>query len=310
MKRLNQWSVRAPRIALVIAAAWVLCSFASSSDAADNNDKSTFSKKLAADQPYGDTHTPTNFSSASASSSSSSQSDSNGRTRSRSEATATATGNAASSAAANGQARSLRKQDGQAAQKNRAASSARAKAKGDAAPTDRYPNLKSPQENTLATSTATVVKNGIKITRSIKATDEGTVTTLDVVTKTDELSVLDGRDGSIEVRVRDRNKNAAGKIDEQVYSAASRDELRKQSPKLVRKIEAFEKIAGTVRASVDPPSANAFGKTADDPLQPLEFGQAGKAKQMMKQQLENMLQQNPDNPELQKMIRKLLDQQR
>lgn len=309
MKRLNRWSVRAPRIATVIAAAWVLCALTSSTEAADNN-RLQFSKKLSADQPYGDTTTPTNFSSASASSSSFSQIDSNGRTRSRSDATATATGNAASWAAANGQARSLRKKDGHAAQKNRAASSARAKAKGNAAPTDRYSDSKLPPENKLATSTATVVKNGIKITRSINATDEGTVTTLDVVTKTDELSVLEGRDGSIEVRVRDRNKNAAGKVDEQVHSAASRDELRKQSPKLVRKIEAFEKIAGTVRASVDPRTATAFGKTADDPGQPLEFGQAGKAKQMMKQHLENMLQQNPDNPQLQQMIRKLIEQQR
>lgn len=292
------------------AAAWVLCAFVSASDAADNNDKLQFPKTLAADQPYGDTSTPTNFSSASASSSSLSQSDSNGRTRSRSDATATATGNAAGSATANGQARSLRNKDGQAAQNKQAASSARAKANGNAAPADRYPDLKSPREDTLATSTATVFKNGIKITRSIKATDEGTVTTLDVVSKRDELSVLENSDGSIEVRVRDRNENAAGKVDEQVYSAASRDELRKQSPKLVRKIEAFEKIAGTVRASVDPQSATAFGKTDDDPLPPLEFGQAGNAKQMMKQQLENMLRQNPDNPELKKMIRKLIDQQR
>ncbi|MGB7345902.1 MAG: hypothetical protein WBD20_16920, partial [Pirellulaceae bacterium] len=63
-------------------------------------------------------------------------------------------------------------------------------------------------------------------------------------------------DGSIEVRIQSGKRNDA----EKVYSASSRDELKKENPRLVRRIEAFEKIVGTAEATVDQTGGDAKGK--------------------------------------------------
>lgn len=129
---------------------------------------------------------------------------------------------------------------------------------------------------------------------------------LDATNKTQEISVREDIDGSIEVSVRNRKKNDDGNNNERVYEAESREELKKQAPEIVRMIERYEKMAGSTKATVVRDSKIKAKKLLDTrPL--LSDGGRNDAQQMMRDQLQEMLDNNADNPQIQKMIRKMIE---
>ena len=97
--------------------------------------------------------------------------------------------------------------------------------------------------------------------------------------------------------------NADGSTDEKVYTARDRDELREQSPKIVRMIKRYEKIAGDANASVHVGGATAISKSKSTDGSEID----GDAPALMKKQLAKMLEQHADNPQIQEMIRKMID---
>jgi hypothetical protein len=303
MKRFDVLSGNA-RVIRTLVTILVLCVLVPWTHAADDNDKPLKRKSDSENYRYDDDDSDTQTSSASVSSSSSSRSQSNGGTSSKSAVTGTAIGNALGAGSANGNASSLRAGKDQNARLRRASSSARAKVKGNNDPTDRYGNSDNrPMASNNSSSTSSVTKNGVQISRSVKADKDVTLTKLDVIDTTQEMSVRESSDGSIEVRLRDRKKNADRSTNEKVYSAATRDELKQQAPELVRKIERYEKMAGTAKASV---SGSASSRSQSGTLSSPIGNEGRDAKQMIKDQLEKMLEQNAGNLQLQQMIRKMI----
>lgn len=305
MKRMNLEHGKLIVVRTMLAAVLVACVMVSSSASADDDGKIQLRAK-AGQRSYDDNKPQISTSSASASSSSFSQSDSRGRTRSKSTATATARGNASAVGSAKGNAGFVQTKNGQGTRLSNSSSSARAKANGNDVSGDRYQSRKDLKSSDQASATTSVTKNGVRISRSVKATEAGKVTTLEVISRMDEISMRENSDGAIEVRVRDRRKNADGNVNEKVFSAASRDELMKQSPMLVRRIKAYEKIAGTTKASVNTQDATASGVTKGGKFDAMVGNQDRNAKQMLKQQLEKTLQQNAGNPDMQELIRKMI----
>ncbi|GAA4470810.1 M56 family metallopeptidase [Novipirellula rosea] len=250
----------------------------------------------------------TQTSSATVTSSSSSQSSGDGDTRSTSTVTGTANGNAAGSGAANGKTTSLKMRNGKEVKSNEASSSGAAKVAGQNKPDRRYDKInKSTTTSNQASSTSSIQVNDIKISRSVHSEGGVTSTKMDVIDKNQKIAVRESSDEGIEVRVRDRDKNADGSVNEKVYTAKSWDELQQQAPDLVRKIKRYEKIAGNVTAATDVRGGVATASSIADAFShDVDVVQLD-AKEMMKAQLRDMLEQHPDNPEMQKMIRKTLD---
>ncbi len=261
--------------------------------------------KYKADNKY---KTDTQTSSATVTSSSSSQSSGNGDARSTSTVTGTATGNAAGSGAANGKATSLKTRNGNEVKSKEASSSAAADVAGQKKPANQYGNRDSKiTTSNQASSTSSIQINDIKISRSVHSENGVTSTKMDVIDKTNKIAVRESSDEGIEVRVRDREKNPDGSINEKVYTAKSWDELQQQAPDLVRKIKRYEKMAGNVTVSKDVRDGIATASSIADAFSPNVDVLQLDAKEMMKAQLREMLDQHPDNPEMQKMIRKTLD---
>ncbi|WP_419193903.1 hypothetical protein [Novipirellula herctigrandis] len=157
-----------------------------------------------------------------------------------------------------------------------------------------------------SSSTSTVIKNGIRITRSVHADEDQKVSKLNVVDKTQEIAVREISDGAIEIRVRSLKKNADGSITEKVYSAVSRDELKEQAPELVRNIERYEKMAGFASATVGPNGGNATSRAGNNRFSVPIPNEHLDAKEMMQSQLRKMLEQHADHPEMQRMIRRMM----
>ncbi|WP_442511151.1 M56 family metallopeptidase [Novipirellula sp. SH528] len=250
----------------------------------------------------------TQTSSATVTSSSSSQSLGNGDTRSTSTVTGTANGNASGAGAANGKANSNSVRNGKDAKSNQASSSAAAKVAGQNKPDRRYDKTnESTTTSNQASSTSSIQINDIKISRSVHSENGITSTKMDVIDKTQKIAVRESSDEGIEVRVRDREKNPDGSINEKVCTAKTWDELQQQAPDLVRKIKRYEKMAGNVTVSTDVRGGVATASSIADAFShDVDVVQLD-AKEMMKAQLRDMLEQHPDNPEMQKMIRKTLD---
>ena len=175
---------------------------------------------------------------------SSSYVDSSGKVASQSKVVGNATGNASVFGQASGYASSTVMRNGRT-KTSSATSSAQLRIGG------RYPSP--PSE---AASTVSVTKNGVQISRSSDANDLGTLTRLDVITRSEKIAVREHSGGPIEVKIQSRKRNAGDKV----YSASNRDELKRKNPRLVRRIEAFERIVGTASATVDGKSGGAKGK--------------------------------------------------
>lgn len=173
-----------------------------------------------------------------------------GRVASQSRVTGSARGNASVFGRAFSNASAMSHRYGRN-EKSNAMSSAQLRINGDSG------NYRRPTNE--AASTVSVTKNGVQISQSVDAEEHGAVTKLNVITRSETIAVRQRSDGPIEVRIQSRKRNAA----EKVYSALDRDELKKTNPRLVRRIEAFEKIVGTARATVDQKGGGAEGKTKD-----------------------------------------------
>lgn len=215
---------------------------------ADDKDRSLKLQKSSADKyPQKRPAKKPYFSSATISIFSSSRVDSNGRVASQSKVTGNASGNASVFGYANSNASALVQRYGRP-EKSSDSSSARLRIEGDP---DSYG---SPLNE--ATSTVKITKNGIQISQSVDADEFGAVMKLDVLTRSEKIAVRERIKGSIRARVQPLQRNAK----ERVYSAADRDSLRKQNPRLVRRIEAFEKIVGTAKAAISKKGGFAEGK--------------------------------------------------
>ncbi|GAA5504975.1 M56 family metallopeptidase [Novipirellula caenicola] len=261
-----------------------------------------------ADDKYNKDTKATQSSSATVTSSSSSQSFGNGNTRSISSVTGSANGNASGSGAANGKASSLKMRNGNDTKANQSTSSAEATVEGQTKPANRYgsANPKTTTSN-QASSTSSIQRDGVKISRSIYSENGFTQTKMDVTDKTEEFRVRESSDEGIEVRVRDRKQNPDGSLNEKVYTAKTWDELQQQAPALVRKIKRYEKMAGNLTVSTDVRDGIATASSiADAFANDINVVQLD-AKEMMKAQLREMLDKHADNPQMQKMIRKTLD---
>ena len=285
---MKRFSVRSTLIAIV-----ALCVLTSPSHADDKggvpNLQESMTEKYRQEQPVENSY----FSSATISSFSSSQVDSNGRVASQSKVSGSATGNASVFGRAIGNASSKFKRNGPG-EKSNALSSAQLRIDGDS------DNYRSPTNE--AASTVSVTKNGVQISRSADADELGTVTMLDVITRTEKMAVRQRSDGPIEVRIQSRKRNGA----EKVYSALNRDELKKKNPRLVRRIEAFEKIVGTAKATVDEKGGNAEGQTKDQKQAALHRNNVIDPNRLMRAQIEQMLKDNGANLDVQELLRKQL----
>ncbi|EMI21830.1 peptidase M56 BlaR1 [Rhodopirellula maiorica SM1] len=261
-----------------------------------------------ADEKYNEQITDTQSSSATVTSSSSSQSSGNGETRSTSTVTGTASGNAAGSGAAHGKATSLRMRNGKNAKSNEASSSAAANVAGQNKPANRYSNRDSQiTTSDHASSTSSIQINGIKISRSVHSEDGITETKMEVVDKTQEITLRETSDAGIEVRVRDREPNADGSVNEKVYTATTWEDFRQQAPKLAIKLKRHEGLVGKVNSFIDIRNGAATAEAVAGGFTPPVGVIQLDAKEMMKAQLQQMLDQHADNPQMQKMIRKTLD---
>jgi hypothetical protein len=268
---MKRFSVTSSLIAIV-----ALCVMTSPSHADDKGGVRKFQKSMAdkyrqkqpLENPY--------FSSATISGFSWSQVDSNGRVTSQSKVSGSATGNASVFGRANGNASSTVTQNGRDEESN-ATSSARLRIDGDP---DNYRN---PANE--AASTVSVTKNGVQISRSADADEVGAVTKLDVITRSEKMSVRERSTGPIEVRIQSRKRNAV----EKVHSAINRDELKKKNPRLVRRIEAFEKIVGTAKATVDEKGGDAEGKTKGQKQAAPNGNNVIDANRIMRAQIERVL---------------------
>lgn len=253
-------------------------------------------------------------SSASVSSSSASSSGPNGRVISNSRMSATATGNALSSGSTAGRALAHGPRTRQETSSS-AAGTARSNppAAAGSPAVDRYGfpvaagNVEELVPGPGSSSSSTITVNGIRLTRSMQANDEETVTKLDVVDKKKEYSVRESSLGSIEVRVRDHRKDDGGQLDEKVYTAADRNELKRKEPQLVRTIQRYEKLAGKLQVSADVDAGGAFTRAASGNLDLPQGDLGGNAQQMMLDQLRQVQQQHADNPQLQGMLQKMIE---
>jgi hypothetical protein len=210
-----------------------------------------------------------------------------------------------------GKASLLRLRNNKDARVSKASSAADAHVESNRGTAPRYGQRKSQADDnsdrrtnsSRASSSTTVTKNGVRVSHSVQANGDETVTTLEVKDRTREVTVRESSDGPIEVRIHGRKKNADGSTDEKVYTARDRDELREQSPKIVRMIKRYEKIAGDANASVHVGGATAISKSKSTDGSEID----GDAPALMKKQLAKMLEQNADNPQIQEMIRKMID---
>ena len=285
MKRL---SVRSTFIAVVS-----LCVVTAPSYAEDRGDVPKLGESMADRYREEQPAEKPDFTTATISSFSWSQVDSNGRVTSQSKVTGNATGNASVFGRANGNASFSVKRNGRDENSN-ASSSARLRIDGES---DNYRS-----RSNEATSKVSVTKNGVQISRSADADELGTVTKLDVTTRSEKIAVRQHGDGPIEVRIQSRKRDAG----EQVYSAGNRDELKKKNPRLVRRIEAFEKIVGTAKATVDEKGGGGEGKTKGRKQAAPNGNNIIDAKRMMRAQIENMLTENGANLDVQELLRKQL----
>jgi hypothetical protein len=281
-------SVRSTLIAIV---AWCVTTLPSHAD--DKGGVPKPQKSMADEYRQEQPIENSNFSSATISSFSLSQVDSSGRVTSQSKVSGSATGNASVFGRANGNASSTVTRNGRD-EKSNASSSARLRIDSDS------DNYRSPSNQ--AASTVSVTKNGIQISRSADADEMGTVTKLDVITRSEKISVRQRSDGPIEVRIQSRKRDAG----EKVYAATNRDELKKKDPRLVRRIEAFERIVGTATATVDEKGGAAEGETKGRMLAAPHGNSVIDAKRMMRAQIERVLEENIASPELQELLRKQL----
>ncbi len=237
-----------------------------------------------------------------------------GRVISNSRMNATATGDAFSSGATAGRAmaRGPRTRNGTSSSASGTARSNPPAAAGSPR-LDRYGfpvvagNVEELVPGAGSSSSSSITVNDIRLTRTVQANDEETVSRLDVVDKKKEYSVRESSLGPIEVRVRDHRKDDGGQLDEKVYTAADRNELKRNEPQLVRTIQRYEKLASKLQVSADVEAGGAFTQAASGNLDLPQGDLGGDAQQMMLDQLRQMQQQHADNPQLQGMLQKMIE---
>ncbi|QEG39954.1 M56 family metallopeptidase [Roseimaritima ulvae] len=247
-------------------------------------------------------------STASVSSSSSSFSGPGGRVFSNAQVSANATGNASGSGLASSGATTQALGD-----RKQTFSSAAGTAEGKpdrSNSSEREANSNRRLQNLSSSSSSAVIVNGIRLTRITEAGGQGTRTQLKVLDKEKEYFIVQSKNRNrewIEVRVRDSGKALGEDTNEKVYTANSRDQLKRREPDLVRAIERYEKLAGNAEASVDMERGRANSRAWRDNLDPPQENLGGNAQQMMLDQLRQMQQQHADNAQMQGMLRQMLE---
>jgi len=135
-------------------------------------------------------------------------------------------------------------------------------------------------------SSSQKTERGVTVSRTIRVEDDEKISIITVVSKREEITIRDSSIDGVEVRIRNRHRIAEGQ-DEKTYRADSIAAFQTEHPKIYPLIEKY--LNGKHDQAVPNSASN-------------------DAKQLLRKQLQKMLDDNADNPQIQSAIRKMIEQ--
>ncbi len=137
-----------------------------------------------------------------------------------------------------------------------------------------------------ASSTIKTTDGDIRISKSTSSVDGNRISNTQVISKRETITILQSDDEGVEVRVIKRGQKSR---DAKVYRADSMEEFATEHPAIYQSMKKYMDVESIATPTLIPSDNNP-------------------AKQMMREQLQNLLDEAKGNPQLEKMIRQMLEE--